>query len=650
MNKDMIMGKNIFARILSNENVRVVHSAKATTASMDVVRRVLTLPQWKDMSSDLYTMFIAHEVGHARFTPGGSHGHKRMLKFIQKEGIPFAYLNICEDVRIEKKMKREFPGLPKIFSQAYSEAMEDHGFFDINKYDDVKTYDDLCLADRINVYSKVGHLIEVNFKNDEELRILRMIEDAVTFDDTLAATKALFEYEKKNAKTDQLHRSKKDDEGEEDENGSGVPMPQTDEETDELMESLQDDEEREECKYITIGHVTDISPVLTDSNELLRQTAEMNMGRVMSLYDELIMKNRPVVNHMVTRFRMSQAAKLYEKKKVAKTGIVDPVKMMNYKTSDDIFRRSTALPKGKRHALAIVLDWSGSMEGACVDAVEHVITLVEFCRQLSIPFEVFSFTTNGFWETSAIDQEHIKEYIARNNVVEDDFTIDPSMIMTQIGSSRMNRRDQDRVLAAVYESAKYHRNGERGECLQPLRSMCGTPLTSAIYSASTAVESYKSSHRIDISHIITVSDGMGNSGGHQVKGGRFTAVNTNRNTVLHDRITGREYYIGRHDVDCDFESGIIDVIRDRYNAKVIGFFIGELCSEILPYFNMGEDEVKSLNERGMVETNFKTYSKYYLSRPLKSLSEGEEVDAMQQLQYETHKRNILCKFIDQLAT
>ena len=56
----------------------------------------------------VYNMLVGHEVGHALFTP--NEDWKNLP-------VPKSYINITEDARIEKLMKRKFPGLAKDFLQ-----------------------------------------------------------------------------------------------------------------------------------------------------------------------------------------------------------------------------------------------------------------------------------------------------------------------------------------------------------------------------------------------------------------------------------------------------------------------------------------------------------------------------------------------------
>ena len=60
--------KGNLAKLLATENLIIEHKA-VDTASFDIDRRVLTLPQWETDSNYVYDMLVAHEVGHALHTP-----------------------------------------------------------------------------------------------------------------------------------------------------------------------------------------------------------------------------------------------------------------------------------------------------------------------------------------------------------------------------------------------------------------------------------------------------------------------------------------------------------------------------------------------------------------------------------------------------
>ena len=92
--------KTQLAKLLATEDITVRHSSQAETASFDVKNRVLTLPEWDNISKDTLDMLIGHEVGHALYT---------FLKDWESaidNGYHKGILNVIEDARIEKKVKR----------------------------------------------------------------------------------------------------------------------------------------------------------------------------------------------------------------------------------------------------------------------------------------------------------------------------------------------------------------------------------------------------------------------------------------------------------------------------------------------------------------------------------------------------------------
>ena len=60
--------KGRLAKLLATENLVVEHK-NCETAQFNVETRVLTLPIWKISSNDVYDALVAHEVGHALYTP-----------------------------------------------------------------------------------------------------------------------------------------------------------------------------------------------------------------------------------------------------------------------------------------------------------------------------------------------------------------------------------------------------------------------------------------------------------------------------------------------------------------------------------------------------------------------------------------------------
>ena len=60
--------KSQLAKLLATEDLIVEHK-QVETAQFNVHTRVLTLPKWDYASNNVYDALVAHEVGHALYTP-----------------------------------------------------------------------------------------------------------------------------------------------------------------------------------------------------------------------------------------------------------------------------------------------------------------------------------------------------------------------------------------------------------------------------------------------------------------------------------------------------------------------------------------------------------------------------------------------------
>ena len=89
-----------------------------------------------------------------------------------------------------------------------------------------------------------------------------------------------------------------------------------------------------------------------------------------------------------------KAVDSYARATTARTGVLDCSKLHTYKYNEDLFRKVTTLATGKNHGLVFVLDWSGSMQNVMLDTVKQLFNLIWFCKKVSIPFEVYAFTTD----------------------------------------------------------------------------------------------------------------------------------------------------------------------------------------------------------------------------------------------------------------
>ena len=87
---------------------------------------------------------------------------------------------------------------------------------------------------------------------------------------------------------------------------------------------------------------------------------------------------------------MKKSAAAYKRASTDKTGTIDPLKLKDYRFSDDIFKRLTVLPTEKNHGMMMLLDWSGSMCADLKKTIDQLINLVMFCRKINIPLKGYS--------------------------------------------------------------------------------------------------------------------------------------------------------------------------------------------------------------------------------------------------------------------
>jgi hypothetical protein len=230
--------KDTLAKLMATENITVVHK-KIPTAYFDVKNRILACPIFKeDISDELYDLFMGHEVGHALNTPyEGLHSALELNRTLK------GYLNVVEDVRIEKAIKNKFQGLRKSFFTAYNELME-MDFFQLKK----RNLAELSLIDKINLQTKVGSRLGLKF-NTVEQGFLDMAEACKTWEDVVECATAIYEYSKENetrTEDDEMLVPQMFDVGDDEENEEGDESEEFESSNEDYEDEYGDSEEDEE--------------------------------------------------------------------------------------------------------------------------------------------------------------------------------------------------------------------------------------------------------------------------------------------------------------------------------------------------------------------------------------------------------------------
>ena len=445
--------KSNLAKLMATENITVIHK-KIPTAYFDVKNRILACPTFKDdMSNELYDLFMGHEVGHALYTPyEGLHSTLKQNRTLK------GYLNVIEDVRIEKGIKNKYAGLRKSFYKAYDELMQ-RDFFGL-KGRDLQT---LALIDKINLITKCGSRVSITL-NEEETEWLKKAESCKTWEDVVEVSEALYNWSKENETRDEEDKTVttqqipdfEDDEDEEEVGSSSSNQDGEDEEQEEseqIRETgkkggdatdenfAQHDDEDGAREALTEHNAHNNEDMFVDENAVIKTFIDLKkkfkqnpVEKILYSYDKVLndwrkfrgeegtdkvllkkgeiyrkylqSKNKKIVSHMAKEFEMRQTAMRSLKAYTGKSGDLDMNSLAKYQIVDDIFKRVTYIPDGKNHGVNVLLDWSGSISYELEDLIEQSMILAEFCRLVQIPFRVYAFSDQ-------IETEDAYDYASR---------------------------------------------------------------------------------------------------------------------------------------------------------------------------------------------------------------------------------------------
>ena len=186
--------KSYLAKLLATENITVEHR-KVETAYFDLGNRLLVVPIWKEMNNDILDMLLAHEIGHALYTP-----QDEWVAAVESKVAPHSYLNIVEDARIEKLIKRKYPGLSQSFIKGYRDLIRNDFFKTADK-----NVNEMLLIDRLNLHFKMSHVeSDIEFDGAEELMFVERMANVETFKDVELLAADLAEYCKSESETKSL--------------------------------------------------------------------------------------------------------------------------------------------------------------------------------------------------------------------------------------------------------------------------------------------------------------------------------------------------------------------------------------------------------------------------------------------------------------
>jgi len=576
--------KGMLAKCLAMEDIIIEHK-KVETACFNVHTRCLTLPMWEKASDNIYTMLVLHEISHALWTPDED--------WIKERKIPPQFLNIVEDARVEKLCKRKYPGSPKSFYGGYKE-LSDEDFFQLGD-EDISTYN---LADRANLYFKVGNFLSLDFTVEEQ-NIINQIGDAETFADALDAAEVLYKYCKQKQQEEtkvnlDSHESQQSGSGstsasdfanqEEGENEAetepGDDSTQSGGESEttqgemggedfepevKTAQSLEDalkdlvTQDGYENTYVEIPKLN-VKQIIISNTEIHNQCKQSwqsyydnndsieIFGEADKDFREFKRSAQKEVNYLVKEFECRKAADSYARATTARTGVLDCSKLHTYKYNEDLFRKVTTLANGKNHGLVFVLDWSGSMTRVMLDTIKQLFNLIWFCKKVNIPFEVYAFTNS--YPMIKYDENNKpimpepsyqkKEGILR---VEEYFSL------LNMLTSKTNGKTLEDQMLNIYRIACNFSDQHYTKYIVPVGlDLSGTPLNEALIALHEILPAFQKDNNLQKVQCVILTDGEAaplkyhKEFNRRFEEGPYLGLNSvGTNGFLRDRKTGNTY-------------------------------------------------------------------------------------------------------------
>ena len=540
--------KDSLAKLLAQEDLAVEHRG-IETAQFNVETRVLSLPIWQT-DLEIVDAMIAHEVGHALYTPNDWSFEGR---------VPMQFVNVIEDIRIEKLMKRRYGGISKTFFKGYSE-LHSQDFFRIEG----KDITEMNLADRINLHFKIGAFVKIPFSAEEAIFIERakFIE---SFEQTIELAEDLYKFckdwvDKQKEQqapiqgnpdgigADEVMPENMPADSEAEGNDDGQPEQQDGEGEEELEdEGLDYDDhtvgkdaaEDRQSDDLEVETQTSMSDALKDvAKQIHNEYEEYHYLEAPAVnYEKFIVPNKEVwkhceevwdqkgyvaenfepcdteyksfrktsnqeVNYLVKEFECRKSAASYARATTARTGVLDCTKLHTYKYNEDLFKKVTNLQQGKNHTLIFNVDWSGSMGDCLLATVKQLISLVSFCRKVNIDYRVYAFT--DIWSQRIAD---VKSY----NLEPDKLWIHPDFNFMELLRSDSNNSVHERQCRDLYRLAFCIDRGRYARFGCPRKfGLGGTPLNECMLAMFDIAPMVKRETKCQKLHIINLTDGEGN--------------------------------------------------------------------------------------------------------------------------------------------
>lgn len=619
--------------------------------------------------------------------------------------IAMTYLNVVEDARIERLMKEKFPGLRRDFYEAYK-SFNERDFFGLKGHD-INT---LPLIDRINIHFKCGTAAEMNIQfTAEEQAFVDRIAAAQTFDEVTVIASDIYAHaghQREDAQMEErkvmvnvksgmsgdsqdgdnaagMTGTKSDDKQE----GNGSSAQESDKQANEDTEGDSPSQSKgsgkmlhtparsktqaafdESCKKNFTGTANTVTttvletPVLENiilTTSKIRELVNTHtvppsvVGRhnewistTQRELNEFLAESSATINMMAKQFEMRKAADAAKRTSVSKTGVLDTVRMMNYKMTDDIFLRNSIVADGKNHGLVMYIDWSSSMGGVIRNTVKQLIQLVMFCKKVNIPFDVYAFSSVMFKDSYKKSKYGITPDIKhsdfwRQNKVGNatSSNLAPFTLLNFI-SSRLRRNDFNEALLTLWRITDSISNWDHSYFVPPEFCLGSTPLDECVVAAMDMVPKFRDEHKLQVCHTVFLTDGESSTGGVPNPGSK--AYKTRAYII--DPVTKKMYDNTVDSYSYASTPCLLRIFRDRTKTNAIGFFLMENKTlSTAPWYTLDKNGHLSNLDKNAYEAQSQNwtdagfaicppeyggYTEQYIVRSNTKVSDGDALDSL----------------------
>ena len=268
---------NVLAKLMAKENITIVDGG-VSTSMIDLDNRIIYVVTFKPSRplncKEVRVTSLAHEVGHALFTPAS------LMHEAIKDKMPnlSQYVNLVEDIRIEKLIKNQYKGLHKTM-QAGRKIMLDNNFYGLSAK---LTPNEMEFCNKLIVYTKVGKENSGITLSSKEECVLRFIErHAIDEPSVIQCAKFLYLFCQQQKDKDESERSsEKDDELDSNSSNEQKDNTASDEDSEEIDYDSQYDENDESNTNGDGEDAIENNDIIDSLNELFKKAASLNESNV----------------------------------------------------------------------------------------------------------------------------------------------------------------------------------------------------------------------------------------------------------------------------------------------------------------------------------------------------------------------------------